>query len=128
MSYASTVTVAGPRILPSDTIFGSSVRSADGEHLGVIQHLLLDTTSGSIVFAVISFGGILGLGGKLSPVPWKALSRGAEEKDFVLNVTKETLASAPSFDRNHWPKPEEIEWFERVFHFYGLEPGWTGSR
>ncbi|MDD4254887.1 MAG: PRC-barrel domain-containing protein [Methanofollis sp.] len=124
MGFATPVTVAYPRMESLDRILGSSVKNATGDHLGVIHSLMIDTASGLVTFGVLSSGGIMGIGEKLYPVPWQALSREAKEDEFTLKIKKETLETAPSFDKGHWPKSDDLAWFERVYHFYGIEPVW----
>ncbi|QYZ78650.1 PRC-barrel domain containing protein [Methanofollis formosanus] len=122
MSFASPVTVVHPRIVATDRIIGKRVKNALGEYLGEVHHLMVDMASGSIVFAVLSSGGIMGLGEKLYPVPWQALTE--EEDDFLLKMRKETMETAPNFDRGHWPKADDLSWFERVYRFYDYSPPW----
>ena len=64
---------------------------------------MLDTATGKVCYAVLSFGGVLGIGSKLFAVPWNALKLDTEEKHFVLNVDKERLENAPGFDKDNWP-------------------------
>src|SRR6185312_1620190 len=87
----------GPRLMGADTLLGNDVYNADEEDLGDIKEIMLDTASGKIAYAVLSFGGILGLGEKLFAVPWSALTLDTENKRFILNVSKERLENAPGF-------------------------------
>ncbi|EJG08201.1 PRC-barrel domain protein [Methanofollis liminatans DSM 4140] len=127
MSFASQVTVVYPRMEMLDRILGSSVKSVAEEHLGVIDSLMIDTSSGLVTFGVISSGGILGLGEKYFPVPWQALSREPGQDEYTLKVREETFKNAPSFDRGNPPRSDDLTWFERVYHFYGVEPVWEGG-
>jgi sporulation protein YlmC with PRC-barrel domain len=80
------------------------VVSPQGESLGKIDDLVLDPASGRITYAALSYGSILGLGGKLFAVSWEALKLQSDGKTFVLNVSKEMLDSAPGFDKSSWPQ------------------------
>ncbi|WP_265582052.1 PRC-barrel domain-containing protein [Methanofollis aquaemaris] len=122
MSFASPVSVVHPKIVAIEKIVGKRVKNALGEDLGEVHHLMVDVPSGSIIFAVLSSGGIMGLGEKLYPVPWQALTE--KEDDYLLKIRKETMETAPSFDHNHWPKADDLSWFERVFRFYDYSPPW----
>lgn len=109
----------GPRIMAADTLTGEKVVNQQGERLGQISHIMLDIFNGTIVYAVLSFGGHLGLGDKLFAVPWKSLSLDVDNKWFVLNVTVERLRGAPGFDKDHWPSMADAEWVSRVEAYYG---------
>lgn len=94
-----------PPPVPKASIFmGSSVMNTQGEKLGKIEDLVIDPATGRITYAALSYGSILGLGGKLFAVSWDALKLQSDGKTFVLNVPKETLENAPSFDKSNWPK------------------------
>jgi sporulation protein YlmC with PRC-barrel domain len=103
-------------------IIGTTVKNANGDNLGDIKELVLNPESGQVVYAVVSYGGVLGLGDKLFAVPWKALLWTADKEHYVLNVDKATLKNAPGFDKAHWPdsaskwdqQREEIEQFYHV--------------
>lgn len=103
-------------------IIGTDVKNPKGENLGDIKDLVLDPESGQIVYAVVSYGGVLGMGSKLFAIPWSVL-RWIRDKDYyVLDMDKETLKKAPGFDKKHWPdssnkweqQREEINQFYRV--------------
>ena len=98
------VTPEAPPVPKASTFIGSSVMNAEGEKLGKIEDLVIDPATGRITYAALSYGSILGLGGKLFAVSWEALKLQPEGKTFVLNVSKEALESAPGFDKSNWPK------------------------
>ena len=81
----------GPKIMAADTLTGEKVVNPAGETLGEITHIMLDIANGTIAYAVLSFGGFLGLGEKLFAVPWASLALDVEDKWFVLNIEKERL-------------------------------------
>src|SRR5207302_5046199 len=94
-------------ILDSAKIVGCKVVNPKDENLGKIVSLMLDLSEGRILYAVLSFGGFLGMGDKLFPVPIDALSFRANEKGTlercILDVDKETLKNAPGYDQNELP-------------------------
>ena len=100
----------GPRIMAADTLVGNKVKNGAGKDLGEITHIMLDVTAGRIVYAVLSFGGILTIGDKFFAIPWAALVLDTEQKGFVLNVDQERLIEAPGFDKDHWPSMAEEKW------------------
>ena len=93
----------GPDVMDADTLIGDSVVNGAGEDLGEIKAIMLDVESGRIAYAVLSFGGILGMGNKLFAIPWSALTLDAGEKRFVLDIAKDRLDNAPGFDKDSWP-------------------------
>jgi sporulation protein YlmC with PRC-barrel domain len=92
-----------PPVPKASTFIGSSVENPQGENLGKIDDLVIDPATGRINYAVLSHGGVLGVGGKLFAVSWNALRMQPDGKTFVLDVSKETLDNAAGFDRNNWP-------------------------
>jgi sporulation protein YlmC with PRC-barrel domain len=117
-------TMAKPNALSASTIIGDSVVNTRGEDLGKIEEIMLDINSGSVAYAVLSFGGFLGLGDKLFAIPWSALTLDEANERFVLDIDKETLKNAPGFDKDNWPKTNNEEWLVTVYDFYGYEPYW----
>ncbi|AKH38519.1 MULTISPECIES: PRC-barrel domain-containing protein [Nitrosomonas] len=110
----------GPRLMGADTLIGDDVCNQAGEDLGDIKEIMIDTTNGTVSYAVLSFGGVLGIGEKLFAVPWKALKLDTENKRFVLNVDKERLKDAPGFDKNDWPDMADESWVNKVNSYYGI--------
>jgi sporulation protein YlmC with PRC-barrel domain len=113
-----------PQALSASTIIGDTVRNRLGEDLGHIKELMLDVEDGRIAYAVLSFGGILGIGDKLFAVPWRALELRPEERTFYLDVDKEQLENAPGFDKDNWPMTLDREFMTEVHSYYGIDPYW----
>ncbi len=109
----------GPYIMAADTLTGEKVVTQEGKDLGNITHIMLNVVEGTVAYAVLSFGGILGLGEKLFAVPWAALALDVDNKWFVLNVDKERLKDAPGFDKDHWPAMADATWAREVEAYYG---------
>jgi sporulation protein YlmC with PRC-barrel domain len=106
--------------LRASKLVGMNVKNGQGENLGDVKDIILDTERGQIVYAVVSFGGFLGMGDKLFAVPWNALRHpeGANRDYYVLNVDKETLKTAPGFNENTWPDMANRSWQEDVYRYY----------
>jgi hypothetical protein len=119
-----TTVVHEPRVLAADTLTGDKVVNFQKEDLGKIEHLMIDLETGRIAYAVLSFGGFLGMGDKLFAIPWSALALDTVEKRFILNVDKELLKRAPGFDKDHWPNMADHGWGTKVYTFYGAKPYW----
>ena len=109
----------GPALMGADTLIGDSVVNAAEEDLGDIKEFMIDMASGKVAYAVLSFGGLLGMGNKLFAVPWAALALDTTNKRFTLNVRKDALKEAPGFDKDHWPSMSDPIWASSVHKFYG---------
>lgn len=109
----------GPGLMGADTLIGNDVFNSQDEDLGDIKEIMLDVADGRISYAVLSFGGIMGMGEKLFAVPWAALTLDTVNKRFTLDVTKERLSSAPGFDKDNWPNMSDKSWMAGVHDYYG---------
>jgi hypothetical protein len=114
--------------MSAGTLAGDRVRNAAGDDLGKIEEIMLDVPSGRIAYAVLSFGGFLGMGNKLFAVPWNALTLDEAEHEFILNVDKETLENAPGFDKDNWPDMSDPTWGSQVYGHYGYTAEWESER
>jgi sporulation protein YlmC with PRC-barrel domain len=123
-SIAGVKLASEPRVLAADTLTGDKVVNLQNEDLGKIEHLMIDLATGRIAYAVLSFGGFLGMGDKLFAIPWSALTVDTVEKRFILKVDKELLKLAPGFDKERWPNMADRAWGTQVFKYYGAKPYW----
>jgi sporulation protein YlmC with PRC-barrel domain len=114
----------GPDVMDAASLTGDEVINAAGDDLGKIEAIMLDVRSGRIAYAVLSFGGFLGLGSKLFAIPWPALTLDAIQQRFVLDVSRERLESAPGFDKDHWPSMADRAWATDIHEYYDIEPYW----
>ena len=94
----------GLRVHKASNFIGSRVENTKGESLGTISDLVLDPEAGRIKYAALSYGGVLGLGGKLFAVSWDALTLQPDSKTFLLNIDQEILETTPGFDKSSWPQ------------------------
>lgn len=113
-----------PQSLSASTITGDDVRNLDGDNLGHIEELVIDLDSGRVNYAVLSSGGFLGVGDKLFAIPWDLLTVDTDNKEIVLDLSKETLENAPGFDKDSWPDIHDRSWVGDVYRYYGREPYW----
>ena len=111
----------GPALMGADTLIGDSVVNGQEENLGDIKEIMLDMRNGQVAYAVLAFGGFLGMGEKLFAVPWQALHLDTVNKRFVLNVDKDRLSNAPGFDPDAWPDMSEVGWANQIHSFYGTD-------
>ncbi|MDN7023406.1 PRC-barrel domain containing protein [Methanoculleus sp. FWC-SCC1] len=124
MTAMSMETAVHPQVITSRSITGKTVKSPDQQALGTVHNLILDMKSGRVAFLVISTGGILGIGEKFIPVPWESYSGMPDEDSVTVNVTRETLESAPNYDRDSWEGIHDLGWLARVYQYYGFRPYW----
>jgi sporulation protein YlmC with PRC-barrel domain len=112
------------RVLSAGTLSGDRVRNSAGENLGKVHDIMIDVPTGRVAYAVLSFGGVLGVGNKLFAVPWSALTVDEDEKEFVLDIDKSRLENAPGFDKDNWPDMADPSWRSQVFDYYDADPYW----
>jgi sporulation protein YlmC with PRC-barrel domain len=110
------------RVLSASTLAGDPVRNSAGEDLGKIEEIMLDIPSGRVAYAVLSFGGFLGIGDKLFAVPWSSLRIDETEHQFILNVDRQTLESAPGFDKDNWPDMGDPAFESSVYGHFSAAP------
>ena len=106
-------------ILSTSSLNNTPVVNTTGEDLGKIQDLMVDTGSGRVQYAVLDFGGFLGIGDKLFAVPLQAFTVDTQNERFVLDVTKDRLENAPGFDKSNWPSTADQAFLDNVYDFYG---------
>jgi sporulation protein YlmC with PRC-barrel domain len=113
-----------PRVLSAGTLCSDPVVSRTGESLGKVEELMIDLENGRVAYAVLSFGGFLGVGDKLFAIPFDALELDPENKRFVLDVPREKLEKAPGFDKSHWPDFADRRFGSDVHRYYGVPTYW----
>jgi sporulation protein YlmC with PRC-barrel domain len=114
----------GPEVMGASTLSGDAVVDRNGESLGEIKEIMVDVPTGRVAYAVLSFGGFLGIADKLFAVPWSALTLDSENRQFILDVDRDRLKDAPGFDKDHWPSMAQPTWASTVYKFYGVDPYW----
>jgi sporulation protein YlmC with PRC-barrel domain len=119
--YRNTSDGPGPALMGADTLLGNDVYNSSDESLGTIKEFMIDMQTGKISYAVLSFGGFMGMGDRLFAVPWQALRLDTQNKRFLLNASKEKLKNAPGFDKEHWPSMADSSWASEVHTFYGVK-------
>ncbi|HNP36412.1 MAG TPA: PRC-barrel domain-containing protein [Woeseiaceae bacterium] len=106
--------------LSSSSLSGTEIRNPKGDKLGKLEELMINTKTGEVDYAVVSFGGFLGIGDKLFAVPLQAMKVDTGDKKLVLNETEERLKNAPGFDKDHWPDHADSKWSQEVHSYYSL--------
>lgn len=109
-------------LLSASSLIGNSVRNTAGQDLGTVKEFMIDTRTGNITYAVLSFGGFMGLGNKLFAIPYPLLRVDTTNECYVLNIEKEVLKDAPGFDSNNWPDAANYDFVNQVYSYYGYDP------
>lgn len=103
---------------------GTDVVNPKSDNLGDVKEVVIDPRTGKIAYAVVSFGGFLGMGEKLFAIPFNAFEYDFSKSNYVLDVSKERLQAAPGFDADHWPSMADEKWNRDVYKYYGHSPYW----
>src|SRR5882757_5110776 len=111
-------------LIASDRVEGTPVRRSDGSKIGAIERVMIDKLSGNVAYAVLSFGGFLGMGQKHLPIPWTRLHYDQTLGAYQLDLTEDELKHAPSFAAD-----KEFDWGDRsseveIHNFYKSAPYW----
>jgi sporulation protein YlmC with PRC-barrel domain len=110
-------------LIAADKVKGTDVYNADGEELGTVDDIMIDKISGKAIYAIMSFGGFLGIGEKYHPLPWSTLHYDESKGGYVVNLDRKMLEDAPTYDAN-----DEFEWTpdygQRVDKYYNAPSYW----
>lgn len=108
----------------ASSIIGTNVVNSKDDSLGDIKELVVDPLTGRLAYAVVSFGGFLGMGEKLFAIPFGAFRYNVAKNAYVIDVTKERLEAAPGFSADNWPTMADEQWNRDVHKFYEAAPYW----
>jgi sporulation protein YlmC with PRC-barrel domain len=115
-------------VLSAGTLTGDDIVNADGDKLGTLKEVMIDFDRGTVVYGVLSRGGVAGIGEKLFAVPWALFEVDTEEKHLVLNYDEERLDNSPGFDPDQWPTFGDEAWGLELHEHYGVDPYWGPTR
>lgn len=110
--------------IPASKVIGTSVYNGAGESIGTIEDVMLDKTSNGIMFAVIGFGGFLGIGEKYHAVPWASLDYDPSRGGYVVSFTREQLEAAPVYDISELTNSDGEKVREASYNYYNVPPYW----
>ena len=97
------------QLIASNKVEGTKVYSRSGEHLGEVSHFMVDKRTGRVPYAVMSFGGFLGIGEHHHPLPWEALDYDERQGGYVVDLDKDKLEGAPRYE------PHEDPWVDPMY-------------
>jgi sporulation protein YlmC with PRC-barrel domain len=95
------------RYLRANVVLQGTIANLQGQRLGEMKEMVIDTAAGQVTYVVLGFGGVLGLGEKWFAIPWSELRESPGLGTFTLDMDQETLQKAPGFDKDHWPQTAE---------------------
>ena len=113
-----TTTTGHTSAIRASKVIGTTVKDSAGERLGKVEDVVLDKQSNSILFGVMSFGGVLGMGEKYHPVPGAALDYDKSEDAYVINLTKDQLKAAPADSLEELTRNDGQAYRDRAFDYY----------
>ena len=118
MNDMSIATDETDRLIASNKVEGTAVYNRDGERIGTIYNFMVDKLSGEVEYAVLQFGGLLGLGSDYYPLPWQLLRYDTERGGYIVELAKEVLEGAPRY-RDEEPS-FDARYGEQIHSHYGL--------
>lgn len=115
-------TIGSVETVRASSVTGTDVFNPKGERLGTVDDIVIDKDSGAACYAVMSFGGFLGLGKTYHPLPWEKLTYDRKMSGYVVDLDKEKLKDAPHFKRDEEPDWRDRRYGEDIRMFYGIPP------
>ncbi|ODT07399.1 MAG: photosystem reaction center subunit H [Mesorhizobium sp. SCN 65-20] len=110
--------------IPASRVIGTNVYNAAGETIGTIEDVMLDKTSNGIMFAVVGFGGFLGIGEKYHAIPWSVLDYDKSRGGYVVPFSAEQLKAAPAYSVSELTEDDGRMARDASFAHYRVEPYW----
>jgi hypothetical protein len=107
------------RLIASNKVEGTAVYNRKGERLGEVYNFMVDKRSGQVAYAVMSFGGFLGMGQSYHPLPWKVLTYDTGKGGYVVDLDKDRLQNAPSYAASETPNWSDPTYGRRIDDYYG---------
>jgi sporulation protein YlmC with PRC-barrel domain len=105
-------------------VIGTNVKDPTGKKIGEVEDVVLDKRSNSIVFAIVGFGGFLGVAEKYHPIPWASLTYDSDENAYVVDYSKEQLQAAPAGSIDELTQEGGVPVRDRAYSYYKAEPYW----
>ena len=111
-------------LIASDKVQGTNVYNTAGDNLGAIHDLMIDKPSGKVAYAIMSFGGFLGIGNQYHPLPWSVLQYDTNLGGYVVNFDKGKLEAAPAYEAGTEPAWGDRSYESKIHDYYGVGPYW----
>ena len=117
---AATATDETGDLIASDKVEGTAVYNRQGERMGTVKDFMVNKRSGQVAYAVMSFGGFLGIGESFHPLPWKVLAYDTGKGGYVVDLTRQQLEGAPAYTSSDLPDWSTPDYGRRVSGYYGM--------
>ena len=115
-------------LIAASKVQSTEVYNSEGESIGSIHDLMIDKISGNVAYAIMSFGGFLGIGNSYHPLPWPLLQYDTRKGGYVVDLDKAQLERAPSYDVGAEPAWDDPEYEAQIHDYYGVGPYWGAPR
>jgi sporulation protein YlmC with PRC-barrel domain len=113
------------RLISAANVHGTDVYNIAGEKLGIVDTVMIDKQTGRIAYAVLSFGGFLGIGDKHHPMPWQTLRYDTGRQGYVVDLDHSMREGAPVYGAEDRTTLDDEAFGRRVHDYYGVEPFWS---
>lgn len=107
-------------LISADKVTGTSVYNRQGENLGSIYDIMVNKTSGQVAYAIMSFGGFLGMGESYHPLPWRALAYDTRQGGYVIDADRSRLENAPYYGAGTDPDWSDRTYTKGIDTYYGF--------
>jgi hypothetical protein len=111
-------------LISADKVEGTAVYNRQGEKLGSVQGIMIDKVSGNVAYAVMSFGGFMGIGDRYHPLPWSVLTYDTQKGGYTVDLDRDALEGAPTYGGSETPDWANRRWGEEVHEHYRARPYW----
>jgi|SRR6516162_894664 len=112
------------RLIASDKVEGTAVRNLSGDKVGTIERIMIDKRAGKVAYAVMSFGGFLGMGQDYVALPWHMLRYNESLDAYEMNISENQLRGAPAVAEGWDSGTVSRAWERDVHRYYGIDPYW----
>jgi hypothetical protein len=112
------------RLISSDKVEGTAVYNGQDRKLGSVRNFMVDKISGQVAYAIMSFGGFLGIGEKYHPLPWRVLTYDERLGGYVVDLDRDRLEGAPAYESSYDPNWADRSYGNRIDDYYGVPTYW----
>jgi hypothetical protein len=124
MASLNDITDPNGRLISADQVNGTTVYDTQGDKLGSVEDVMIDKVSGRIAYAVLNFGGFLGIGGQHHPLPWGTLKYDPAIGGYVVGLDRRVLEGGPAYGEADAVTWDDQRWGKQVHDYYKATPYW----